>query len=83
MDIKLTNINYRINDEGNTTEIGTTFSGYSGGQSVNANMTLATADLDEGASLDDLTRKQIEAAGRKKLADVVAVSTTESEEPAN
>ena len=46
MDIKLTNINYRIDDEGNTTEIGTTFSGYSGGQSVNANMTLATADHD-------------------------------------
>lgn len=83
MDIKLTNINYRIDDEGNTTEIGTTFSGYSGGQSVNANMTLVTADLDEGASLDDLTRKQIEAAGRKKLADVVAVATTENGEPAN
>lgn len=83
MDIKVTNINYRIDDEGNTTEIGTTFSGYSGGQSVNANMTLATADLDEGASLDDLTRKQIETLGRKKLADAVSVATTESGDPAN
>ena len=78
LDIKLTGINYRFDDEGNTSEVSTTFSGYGNGENVNANMTISAADLDEGTSLDDLSRKQIEAAGRKKLADAVAI---ESETP--
>lgn len=83
LDIKLTGINYRIDENGNTTEVGTTFSGYGSGENVNANMVISAADLEEGTTLDDLSRKQIEAAGRKKLADAVAVATTESGEPAN
>lgn len=75
LDIKLTGINYRIDEDGNTTEVGTTFSGYGNGENVNASMVISTSDLDEGTSLDDLSRKQIEAAGRKKLADTVTGKT--------
>lgn len=83
LDIKLTGINYRIDENGNTIEVGTSFSGYANGENVNANMVISAADLKEGTTLDDLSRKQIEAAGRKKLADAVAVPEKESGEPAN
>ena len=82
LEIKLTNINYRIGEDGNTSEIGTSFSGYQGNESVNANMPLVAADLKEGTTLDDLSRKQIEAAGRKKLADAVAIKSDTSEDEA-
>ncbi|EER75649.1 hypothetical protein [Weissella paramesenteroides] len=78
MDIKLTNINYRIDSTGNTSEIGTAFSGYVDNDSVNANMALRPADLEDGVTLDDLSRKQIESLGRKKLADTVAVETPDT-----
>lgn len=81
LDIKLTNINYRIGDDGNTSEIGTSFSGYQGNESVNANMPLVAADLEEGTTLDDLSRKQIETLERKKLTDSVAVKPDEPEKP--
>lgn len=75
LDIKLTGINYRIDENGNTTEVGASFSGYANGENVNANMVISAADLEEGTTLDDLSRKQIEAAGRKKLADITVVKS--------
>lgn len=83
LEIKLTAINYCLDDNGNAAEISTTFSGYGSGENVNASMVLSASDLEEGTTLDDLSRKQIEAAGRKKLADAVVVQTTENGEPAN
>ena len=83
LDIKLTGINYRIDENGNTTEVGASFSGYANGENVNANMVISAADLQDGTTLDDLSRKQIEAAGRKKLTDAVAVTETESGETTN
>lgn len=75
LEIKLTGINYRIDEDGNTTEVGTSFSGYANGENVNANMVISAADLEESTTLDDLSRKQIEAAGRKKLADITVVKS--------
>ncbi|KAA8455235.1 hypothetical protein [Weissella paramesenteroides] len=83
MNIKLTNINYRISSDGDTSEIGTSFSGYEGNENLTASMPLTIDDLESGTTLDDLSRKQIETLGRKKLADAVAVQTTENGEPAN
>lgn len=73
LDIKITNINYNIDDDGNTRQIGTTFSGYEGSESVNANIPVTEEDLEKDVTFDDLTRKQIEALGRKKLAEITAV----------
>ena len=73
LDIKITNINYNIDDDGNTRQIGTTFSGYEGNESVNANIPVTEEDLEKDVTFDDLTRKQIEALGRKKLAEITAV----------
>lgn len=52
------------------------------GENVNANMVISEADLEEGTTLDDLSRKQIEASGRKKLADAVTVQDA-TETPSN
>ena len=68
LDIKINNINYNIDDNGNTKQIGTTFSGYEGSESVNANVPITEEDLEKDVTFDDLARKQIEALGRKKLA---------------
>ena len=73
LDIKITNINYNIDDDGNTRQIGTTFSGYEGSESVNANIPVTEEDLEKDVTFDDLTRKQIETIGRKKLAEITAV----------
>lgn len=73
LDIKITNINYNIDDDGNTRQIGTTFSGYEGNESVNANVPVTEEDLEKDTTFDDLTRKQIEQIGRKKLAEITAV----------
>ena len=73
LDIKITNINYNIDDDGNTRQIGTTFSGYEGNESVNANIPVTEEDLEKDVTFDDLTRKQIEELGRKKLAEITAV----------
>lgn len=75
LEIKLTGINYRIDENGNTTEVGVSFSGYAHGENINANMVIFEADLEESTTLDDLSRKQIEAAGRKKLADITVVKS--------
>lgn len=52
------------------------------GENVNANMVISEADLEEGTTLYDLSRKKIEAAGRKKLADAVTVQDA-TETPSN
>ena len=73
LDIKLTGINYQIDENGNTTQISTAFSGYDMGENINANMVISATDLEKDTTLDDLSRKQIETEGRKKLAETVAI----------
>lgn len=51
--IKLTNVNYAINN-GVTTAINASFAGYFNGQSINSTVSVT------GDGLDDLTRKQVE-----------------------
>lgn len=68
MNILITSINYKIDKDGNTSGVNTSFTGIENGATISANVPLLADDLTEGETFDDLTRKQIEALGRKKLA---------------
>ncbi|GBG94654.1 hypothetical protein LFYK43_11130 [Ligilactobacillus salitolerans] len=80
MDIKITNINYRIDGDGNTSAIASTFSGYANSESVNANVELQADMMPEGKTLDDLTRKEIESLSRDRLSELVKVEKAEPAE---
>lgn len=72
--IKLTGINYAINN-GVTTAINATFVGYYNGQSINATIAVI------GDELDDLTRKQVEEKARESLKTYVANGTLNTAQP--
>lgn len=63
-EIKLTNVNYVIND-GVITSINVTFSGYKDGQSINATVAVT------GDGVADMTPTQAETKARTQLADNV------------
>lgn len=44
-----------------------------GANYINATIEIKQSELDNGQSFDDLTKKQIEAIGRKKLSDMTVV----------
>jgi hypothetical protein len=63
-EIKLTNVNYVIND-GVITSINVTFSGYKDGQSINATVAVT------GDGVADMTPTQAETKARTQLSDNV------------
>lgn len=73
MDIKLKNLEYAFDEDGNTTNISVSFNGYQDRQSISAVVLLEAADLPEGKGYDDLTKKDITSLGRAKLSNLVAV----------
>ena len=77
MKMKITNINYRIDDNGDTSAIASTFSGYENSESVNANVELQPEMMPEDKTLDDLTRKEIESLSLTRLSDLVKVDKDE------
>ena len=72
--IKLTGVNYAINN-GVTSAINATFVGYYSGQSINATIAVT------GDGLDDLTRKQVEEKARESLKTYVANGTLNTTQP--
>lgn len=73
MDIKTTRLAYQFGNDGQTESIQLAFNAILGANYVNATIEIKQDELDNGQSFDDLTKKQIEAIGRKKLADMTAV----------
>ena len=73
MDIKTTRLVYEFGDEGQTNQIQIGFSANETGAYFNSTLELYIEDLAEGQSFDDMSKKEIEQLGRKKLADLVAV----------
>ena len=73
MDIKTTRLVYEFGDEGQTNQIQIGFSANETGTYFNSTLELYNEDLAEGQSFDDMSKKEIEQLGRKKLADLVAV----------
>lgn len=84
MEIKMNNLNYNFDNQGNTSSINVSFSGSEGSNFVSATMVVTSNDLPQGTtSLDDLNRKQVQQIGRDKLAKSTALITTQSNDSTN
>lgn len=78
MEIKMSNLNYNFDNDGNTSSINISFTGNDGANYINATMIVDSKDLPQGVeSLDDLNRKQVMNLGREKLAKYTALTTTQ------
>lgn len=76
MQIKMSNLNYNFDNNGNTTSINISFSGNEGTNFISATMVVTPDDLPQGVdTLDDLNRKQVQTLGREKLAKYTALTT--------
>lgn len=74
MEIKMSNLNYNFDNNGNTSSINISFSGNENSNFVSATMVVTANDLPQGVtSLDDLNRKQVLSLGREKLAKYTAL----------
>lgn len=79
MEIKMSNLNYNFDNNGNTSSINISFSGNDGSNYVSATMVVTTDDLPQGVNtLDDLNRKQVLSLGREKLAKYTALPATQN-----
>ncbi|WP_311408622.1 hypothetical protein [Liquorilactobacillus uvarum] len=76
MDIILNSLNYKFDNDGNTVSIAVSFQGSgSNFDNLNATLNLTSADLSDGKTFDDLSKKDIVSVGRNKLAKLTAVTT--------
>lgn len=67
MQIKMSNLNYNFDNNGNTTSINISFSGNEGSNFISATMVVTPDDLPQGVdTLDDLNRKQVQELGRAR-----------------
>lgn len=73
MDIKTTRLAYQFGNDGQTESVQIAFNGSMSANYINATIEIKQDELDNRQSFDDLTKKQIEAIGRKKLAELIAV----------
>jgi len=73
MDINTTRLAYQFGNDGQTESIQIAFNGNMSNNYINATIEIKQDELDNGQSFDDLTKKEIEAIGRKKLSDITAV----------
>lgn len=76
MQIKMSNLNYNFDNNGNTSSINISFSGNEGSNFISATMVVTPDDLPQGVdTIDDLNRKQVQTLGREKLAKYTALTT--------
>ncbi|MGO4924801.1 hypothetical protein ACTQ44_07735 [Ligilactobacillus ruminis] len=69
--MKLTNIQYNFNEDGTTQSINVSMKFDVSPNYVSASVELSAADLTDGKTLDDLTRKQISDLAHAKLVKIV------------
>lgn len=69
--MKLTNIQYNFNEDGTTQSINVSMRFDVSPNYVSASVELSAADLTDGQTLDDLTRKQISDLAHAKLVKIV------------
>lgn len=73
MELRISNINYRLDEKGTTQSIQTSITGSENSDYVNATLGIVAADLPSGTeSLDDLTRKDIQKIALSKLQKLVS-----------
>lgn len=67
MKINLTGIDYRFDQEDNTTAVLVSFSGYDNSNAINTTVELTPSDMTENKTLDDLTKKQATTKAKEKI----------------
>lgn len=79
MELRISNINYRLDEKGTTQSIQTSITGSENSNYVNAALMIVAADLPNGTeSLDDLTRKDIQKIALDKLQTLVSQNSPTS-----
>lgn len=73
MDINTTRLAYQFDNDGQTESVQIAFNGNMSNNYINATIEIKQDELEDGQSFDDLTKKEIETLGRKKLSDITAV----------
>lgn len=73
MDIKTNRLAYQFDDQGNTESVQIAFNGNETPNYINATIQIDKDSLADGQTFDDLSKKEIEAIGRKKLSDMTVV----------
>lgn len=67
MKINLTGMDYRFDQDDNTTAVLVSFSGYENSNSLNTTVEITPEDMAENKTLDDLTKKQATAKAKEKI----------------
>lgn len=67
MKIKMTGLNYQLNDEGSTAAVTVNYSNYEGSDAFNTSVNITQEDLDANIVLDDLGRKDFDAKAREMM----------------
>lgn len=70
MDIKTNRLAYQFDDQGNTESVQIAFNGNETPNYINATIQIDKDSLADGQTFDDLSKKEIETLGRKKLAQL-------------
>lgn len=73
MDINTTRLAYQFGNDGQTESVQIAFNGSMSANYINATIEIKQDELEDGQSFDDLTKKEIETLGRKKLSELTAV----------
>lgn len=75
MTFVLTGLNYTLDTEGNTTDVTANLRGTVEGKAdfLSATISMTKEDLSDGTSFDDMTKKQLQALARTKLAAYTVV----------
>ena len=79
MELRISNINYRLDEKGTTQSIQTSIAGSENSDYVNATLGIVAADLPSSKeTLDDLTRKDIQKIALGKLQTLVSQNSPTS-----
>lgn len=73
MDINTTRLAYQFDNEGQTESVQIAFNGSADANYINATIEIKQNELEDKQSFDDLSKKEIETIGRKKLSELIAV----------
>lgn len=83
MNIRMTELSYGIGEDGKTEAATVTFVGSKGRSYLNITIEITVMDVKNGKSLDDLTRKDIEAIARQKVSNITRYPVEDKVETEN
>lgn len=83
MNIRMTELSYGIGEDGKTEATTVRFVGSEGKNYLNITIEITVLDIEDGKTLDDLTRKDIEAIARQKVSNITRYPVEDNVETEN